>query len=49
MIKANIILEMNNGFSVKCWQKAGADTGGGAVARNQGLSGRANRPPGRPK
>ena len=32
MIKANIILEMNNGFLVKCWQKAGVDTGGGAVA-----------------
>ena len=27
MIKANIILEMNNGFLVKCWQKAGVDTG----------------------
>ena len=29
---ANIILEMNNGFSVKCWQKAGADKGGGGGA-----------------
>ena len=27
MIIANIILKMNNGFSVKCWQKAFADTG----------------------
>ena len=28
---ANIILEMDNGFSVKCWPRAGVDKGAGGA------------------